>query len=420
VISSDDARRVVEHLRSGIPSRVVAQHFPMGRENLLRRIEADLEAIEAGDAEAVHLRFLRAQYGDGKSHALHAIWNVAARRHWLVSWAVISRETPFDKLPTVYRKLMENTYLPEAAQPGFRRLLDQLKPGGPQATEVLEYARSQLHDKIATILENVFEGIHAEALDDLHRDLAGDFLSVPDVKAVHRRNFGRPVRMSPFRQQVDTFDYMRLVDFLSRTRGLGGWLILLDEMELVAKLGSKARARAYANLMRLRAGALPHTYVICAIADNYYNEVLVRESERLPNWLRERNEADLAEASVQALQAISADPLRLEPLSAADLQAVMRHLVVHHAQAYGWSPPMDGEAMLERVRAIIPRRDAPLRTLLRTAIYWLDITWQYGREPTLQVGRPEEEGLAEAAAADEPEWASDGDADGTVRRQKLF
>ena len=420
---SEVARRVVENLRSGIPSRVVAQHYPMGREAILGRIEADLAAIEAGESSAVHLRFLRAPYGEGKSHALHAMWNVAARRQWLVSWAVISRETPFDKLPTVYRKLVENTYLPDAAQPGFRRLLEHLKPGGRPAEDVLEFARQHLHNKIATILENVFEGVTSEALDDLYRDLAGDFMSVPDVKAVHRRNFGRAVRMNTFRQQADTFDYMRLVDFLSQTQGHRGWLILLDEMELMAKLGSKARARAYANLVRLRHGALPHTYVICAIADNFYNEVLLRESDRLPQWLRDRQETELADTAQEALKAISEDPLRLVPLASGDLLAVFDRLLEDHAQAYGWRPPVDGQGLLARIRAIDPRADKPLRTLLRTAIYWLDIAWQYGREPTLQVNRPQEEGLAEAAATDEDGkdgWASDGDAEGAVRRKNLF
>lgn len=421
--NESQARAAIEQLRSGIPSRLVSGRFSMGRESILSRVVEDMNSIEKGEP-ARHLCVLRAPYGEGKSHMLHAIWNEAERRRWVVSWATLSRETPFDKLATVYRKMLENTYLPGVAQPGLRRLIEPIRPNSKAAGDILDMVGTELHPKLGVVMRNIIEGQDTDSLDDLYRDLSGDFLAAPDLKAIHRRSFREAIRFAAFKAQTDVFDYYKLMDCLAHRHGKGGWLILLDELELVGKLGSKARARAYANLLRFNMGSLPHTYVVCALADVYYGQVVESRDEehRLPQWLEDRNETDLAGAVRQAVQLLQNDALRLEPLSESDVVGILRQVLADHSMGYGWDPGMDGMMLYQRVRSVLRNTDAKLRTFIRAAVWWLDIRYQCGHDPTLKYRGLRDSDLSEEASEQEQpqRHAVEASGGGPMLRRKLF
>jgi len=415
------ARTAIEHLRSGIPSRLVSARYSMGHEAILTRVAHDMDCLEKAEPSR-HLCILRAPYGEGKSHMLHAIWNEAVRRRWVVSWATLSRETPFDKLGTVYRKMIENTFLPGAAQPGLRRLVEAIKPNSPAGDALFNLAGSELHPKLSIVMRNIIEGAGTDSLDGLYRDLSGDFLTAPDLKGIHRLNFHEPAKFPPFRKQTDVFDYFRLMDHLAYQYGRGGWLILLDELELVGKLGSKARARAYANLLTFNRGALRHTYVVCALADIYYGQVIAAREEagRLPQWLEDRGENDLATATRDAVHLLESDAVRLEPLSEEHVVGILRQVLADHALGYGWDPGMDGMGLYRRVKSVVTNVDAKIRTLIRAAVWWLDIRFQYGQDPTLKYHDLSDTDLSEAPTEGGLEPAAEQLSSGPMLRRKIF
>jgi hypothetical protein len=375
----------MEHLRSGVPLPPSDRPPVFGRARLLARAAEMCDAVSARGSRCFALQ---ANYGDGKTHALRAIWSLAAERGFVVSNLVLTRDTPLGRLDQVYPKIIADTYLPGAGQPGVERLLSGLEPGGAAATAVLRFAEDHLHPKVHAVLHNLIEGSSTEAVEPLLGDLARMDMPVAEVRRIHRGNFRTALRLGRFSPQRDVVSYFRLVDFLITAAGHAGWVLLLDEVELVGRLGRGARARAYANMGRMAANGLgcAHLGTVFAVASNFYDSVLAkrRDESEAPAWLEARGDAEGAEccrAGIAALQ----DAILLEPLALEGWQQVMQVLLDAHEAAYGWNSGLTARDLWQEVQRLTPEADTKVRTRLRIAIQWLDLFMQHGRAPQVRL-----------------------------------
>ena len=95
-----EARRVIEALRSGIPSRAVGQYFSEARPQIMKEISGRLEQVsETGKSDGM---VISGKYGEGKTHLLNTVFNMAHSANMVVSYLSLSKETPFDKLYLTY------------------------------------------------------------------------------------------------------------------------------------------------------------------------------------------------------------------------------------------------------------------------------------------------------------------------------
>src|SRR5439155_12622572 len=102
--------------------------------------------------------------------------------------------------------------------------------------------------------------------------------------------------------------------------GYAGWVLLVDELELIAQYSFKARARAYAELARwagrLRAQRSPGLMAVFAITQDFATLVLQQRNdlERIPGRLRvTESEADaaIADAAEVGMRLIGRDRVAL-------------------------------------------------------------------------------------------------------------
>ena len=117
-----DSMHIVEALRSGIPSRDVGAYFADARPQIMRRIQSKMD--EVGTSGISSGMVFTGRYGEGKTHLLNTVLSIAASENMVVSFVPLGKETPLDKLHIVYPKVIANTYLPGARQPGFRELIE--------------------------------------------------------------------------------------------------------------------------------------------------------------------------------------------------------------------------------------------------------------------------------------------------------
>ena len=110
-----EARKVIEALRSGIPSRAIGGYFSGARAEPLAELSEWLDAGSGGG------KIITGNYGEGKTHLLNTVFNMAHSKNMAVSTVSLSKETPFNRLHMVYQKVALNTYLPKREQPGFER-----------------------------------------------------------------------------------------------------------------------------------------------------------------------------------------------------------------------------------------------------------------------------------------------------------
>ena len=105
-----EARHIIEALRSGIPSRAVGQYFSEARPKIMKEISNRLDMVcDQGKSSGM---IISGKYGEGKTHLLNTVFNLAHSNNMVVSYLSLSKETPMDKLyPVSYTHLTLPTIL---------------------------------------------------------------------------------------------------------------------------------------------------------------------------------------------------------------------------------------------------------------------------------------------------------------------
>ena len=89
---------------------------------------------------------------------------MAFAENMAVSFVSLGKETPIDKPHQLYPKIIANTYLPGAAQPGFRRKLEDLTKGSNVSGELLAYTAKELEtDKLYFLLRAFLVGVAVDS-----------------------------------------------------------------------------------------------------------------------------------------------------------------------------------------------------------------------------------------------------------------
>ena len=367
-----EARHVIEALRSGIPSRAVGQYFSEARPGIMKEISGHLdETCETGKSKGM---IIAGKYGEGKTHLLNTVFSMAHSNNMVVSYLSLSKETPFDKLYLVYQKLVNNTFLPKRVQPGFTQILEKMTPGSPAANELLLYAAKHLEtDKLYYLLRAY---LNTEDLDEkfmLQADLEGDFIANVLLKQIYRRIYNERVKYNVnFGKTKHCRDYFSFLSRLFRLMGYNGWVILIDETELIGRLSKKARLNAYRNMAQflLPDGRLEGIYTLFALGASYTEDVIEtkHDYENLEEIYSEQQEP------VRTVLNLITRAQQLAPLTDSEIREVLKKIQVFHGRAYDWNPNISMGTILAATQS----GGYLLRTKLRAAIELLDQLYQYG------------------------------------------
>ena len=367
-----EARHVIEALRSGIPSRAVGQYFSEARPGIMKEISGHLdETCETGKSKGM---IIAGKYGEGKTHLLNTVFSMAHSNNMVVSYLSLSKETPFDKLYLVYQKLVNNTFLPKRVQPGFTQILEKMTPGSPAANELLLYAAKHLEtDKLYYLLRAY---LNTEDLDEkfmLQADLEGDFIANVLLKQIYRRIYNERVKYNVnFSKTKHCRDYFSFLSRLFRLMGYNGWVILIDETELIGRLSKKARLNAYRNMAQflLPDERLEGIYTLFALGASYTEDVIEtkHDYENLEEIYPEQQEP------VRTVLNLITRAQQLAPLTDSEIREVLKKIQVFHCRAYDWNPNISMVTILAATQS----GGYLLRTKLRAAIELLDQLYQYG------------------------------------------
>jgi len=398
-----NARHVIEALRSGVPSRAVGEYFSEARPAMLRRIQERMEAVrETGRSGGM---IFTGRYGEGKTHLLNTAFNMASAENMVVSFVSLGKETPVDKPYLLYPKIVANTYLPGAAQPGFRQKLEDLTQGSSISGELLAYAAKELETDKLYFLLKAFLGTQEE--DERYAflaDLEGDFTTGQTIKRSYRRITGSVAKFNQsFSKTKHGFDYFCFLRHLFRQLGYAGWVLLFDEAELIGGMGKKARAKSYVEIQRfLRPSPkLEGVFSLFAFSSSYVEDVIDKKKEEENVQTTYAEDPDALTAATATVNAILNAP-ELAPLTKEEILQVLLSIQEFHGRAYGWTPDVSAEAIYAATEA----GGYLLRTKIRAAIEFFDQLYQYGeagRTRITELGREtfEEDDTPELEDAEE-------------------
>ena len=368
-----EARHIIEALRSGIPSRAVGQYFSEARPRIMREISDRLDTVsEQGKSSGM---IISGKYGEGKTHLLNTVFNLAHSNNMVVSWLSLSKETPMDKLYLVYQKLIGNTYLPKRQQPGFMHELEKISSNSPVANEMLLYAAKQLEtDKLYYLFRSYLNTEDSDEKFLLQADLEGDFIANVPLKKIYKRIFNQTVKYNVnFTKTKHCRDYFSFMGHLFTQMGYHGWVILIDETELMGRLGKKARLNAYRNMadFLLPEKCPESTFSIFALSASYAEDVIEGKHE-YENLAMIYPEAP--EPAKTVLDMLSRAP-QLLPLTRDEIHEILYKIQDFHGKAYEWTPGLSIDSLTEATQS----GGYLLRTKIRAAIEFLDQLYQYGK-----------------------------------------
>ncbi|MDD2960228.1 MAG: DUF2791 family P-loop domain-containing protein [Lachnospiraceae bacterium] len=375
-----EARHVIEALRSGIPSRAVGQYFSEARPKIMKDISDEIDRVcENGKSSG---KIIAGKYGEGKTHLLNTVFNMAHSNNMVVSYLSLSKEAPFDKLYLLYQKLVSNTFLPKRLQPGFVQELEKMTPNSPLANEMQLHGGKELEtDKLYFLLKSYLNTEDQDEKFLLQADLEGDFISNAALRQIYRRIFGQRVKYNVnFSKTKHAMDYFDFLSHLFVKMGYNGWVILFDETELIGRLGKKARLRAYKNMAEflMPGDHLESAYTMFALGASYAEDVI--EAKHEYETLSEVYPEDQEPMKTVLDQLVRAE--QLQPLTKEEINEILEKLMVFHGKAYDWNP----QVPVEEIARAIQSGGYLLRTKIRAAIEYLDQLYQYGQTQEMAIG----------------------------------
>lgn len=384
-----EARHIIEALRSGIPSRAVGQYFSEARPRMMKEISDRLDMVCNEDKS--NGMVICGKYGEGKTHLLNTVFNLAHSNHMVVSLLSLSKETPMDKLYLIYQKIIQNTYLPMRQQPGFMYELEKLSANSPIANEMQLFAAKQLEtDKLYYLFRSYLNTEDSDEKFLLQADLEGDFVANAPLKKIYRRIFNQPVKYNVnFTKTKHCGDYFSFMSHLFTQMGYHGWVILIDETELMGRLGKKARLNAYRNMARflLPENSMESVFSIFALSASYVEDVIEgkREYENLEAVYPEEPEP------IRTVLDLLVKAPQLAPLTKEEIQQVLCKIQEFHGKAYEWTPNLSAATLLGATQS----GGYLLRTKIRAAIEFLDQLYQYGKAGKTKINELGEETFEE-------------------------
>ncbi len=370
-LDSVTAVRAIESLRSGVPSAAAVRALGWPDEDQIERIVALLDSV---DELAPRSLMVKGDFGTGKSHLLTFIEQLALSRDFIVSKIVVSKETSLARHDTVVNAAIRAGRIPG----GRGSLLHELAPlidfRSSAADPLMAWAAAAPGMVAASVrlLECANEVDDDKLINAIVDWWSGEKLKPSRIKSGLKQLGAQrafdvgaisAARLAPLR--------VELTSLAIKAAGFSGWVILLDELELIGRYTRLQRARAYAELACWAGYLTPvGTSMVCVgtITDDFAEVILGpkgrHDSDSLVKQLKARDDDPAPALAGMAL----IDQEGALYLSGPD-QSVLDHtyeLVRHiYRTAFDWDPP---EGKADFVSTTIP-----MRTYIKTWIYAWDL-----------------------------------------------
>lgn len=379
-------RRAIEALRAGVPNRDAVGALGFDAEHLVSAFNHRFGALTASVRDAIPVQglLLAGEFGAGKSHALEYLAHRALSRNVAVSKVVISKETQLFDPAKVYRAAIEGLQVEGRTGDALAEITqNKLETRSARFAAMDDWLHSgEVNSRFAATLwlyENA--GTSPDLMHRLVRFWGGGPLPIGDLKR-DLRELGQvgAFALEKILARDLARQHFRFMARLLHGAGYDGWLILLDELELIGRYTVQQRGRAYAELARLLGIAgeesMPGLMTVGGITPDFSSAVIRAKDDINQIGFRFRGRGDaesltIAGLAERAMEEIERNLIRLPEPDASRLERTLANLQEVYATAYGQFP---------RERAELTRSPGwQMREYIRGSI----TTWDLARlDPT--------------------------------------
>ena len=348
-------RWALEALRNGVPNRDAVRLLGCNQDDVERQFSDRLNALSDPSQEDTRVQgvLVQGDFGTGKSHLLEYFEHLALTNNFVCSRIAIGKETPLYNPEQVFRAAIENGVVPDLTGQMIDEIALKLGPESPDYVQLFHWS-NQPESGIsplfpATLLLHERLNNDPELVQDIVRFWSGDKISIAKVRQ-GLRQIGQAsaynLRAVPARELAT----QRFAFALQLIRGAGyqGWVILIDELEVISAYSILQRGRAYAELARwmgLADGAeYPGLVVVGTITTDFAEAVLNGRHDRdyvVPR-LQARGTDEfymLAARAECGMRLIERGGVPLAEPNDATMEKTYSRLKEIHAKAYNWEAP---------------------------------------------------------------------------------
>lgn len=368
------SRRAIEALRNGVPNEDAVRALGCEQPAVESRFLAQLELMDNSfeSDQQVPGMLIAGDFGTGKSHVLEYLAHLAVAENFVTSRIVISKETPLHDPAKVFRAAVETAQVPGRTGMAIHEIALSLRQDSPEYAALYLWANRDDAGVApifpATLLLHERLSNDPELTEEVRNFWAGENLRVKRARD-GLRQIGElaafPIRTVKARQLAE--QRFSFVARLIRGAGYRGWVLLIDELELVGRYSLLQRGKSYAELAhwmgRIEDAQHPGLTTVAAVTEDYDLAILQQKGDRdyVGAKLRNRGTEEfmtLAARAEAGMRIIQREALTLEPPTVTTLEATHVRLREIHAQAYGWEPPavQTGDVSMRRAMRSHVRR----------------------------------------------------------------
>ena len=347
-------RRALEALRNGVPNgdavAVLGCNQPAVERDFHDLLTRASHGPEMPDSSLGML--VAGDFGSGKSHLLGYLETQALAQNFVCSRVVISKETPLFDMDKVFKAAVENGRVPGITGHMVEELAQKLDYNTPGYADFFVWANQEdngLHRILpATLMVHEKFDDH-ELLNEIIWFWSGERIQLKRVRD-GLRHLGQ-LQAYPFRAPVARDlprQRLRFLLELIKAAGYRGWVILMDEIELVSNYSVLQRARSYAELTRWMGQAADEKYpgliVVGTVTAEFASVVLDEKEDRdkaAPRLrARQRDTDNIAAARAETgMRLIERGQRLLAEPDDVMLSNLYGRLKAIHSQGYGWDAP---------------------------------------------------------------------------------
>ena len=351
-----DSRRAIEALRNGVPNREAVDILGCNQPRAEAAFDALLaKAVDTGTPPGDSLGMLvSGGFGSGKSHLLAHLESRALERHFVCSKVAISKETPLYDLGKVFKSAVENARMPDRQG----RLIEELGLAIDwKSDESAHFSRWTDRAASEELLSPMFPAslLVYERVGDLELTgkiesfWSGDQIRVAEIRDGLRRigqsksySFRAPkaAELPPQR--------LRFAIELIKSAGYKGWVVLLDEIELVGSYSLLQRGRSYAELARWLGRtvnqACPGLVVAGTVTDDFASAIISpdgrQDRDKVSPRLDASRHASIAAHAETGMRLLERKCIPLNDPTEDDVNDTIEKLRQMYSESYDWEAPV--------------------------------------------------------------------------------
>jgi hypothetical protein len=246
-------RLIIESLRTGVPNPAVINAMGSNQVALLSNCRKLLDETRRITPRTSNGLVFFGDFGAGKSHALQTLAEDARQSGFIVSEGAVSRNLQLGDTKQLLSLLLSQSTSATHPEDAFTQTIDDFLDLDDTHERFAQWAsREFAKGRLASHFKLIAENIHRVKYGSPEFEILIDFLHGQGAAPQIRKITGKaPTGSLPAAERP--WQTIRFLARLFMEAGKAGWLVLLDELELIRLVGQSptvGRGKSYVGLSR--------------------------------------------------------------------------------------------------------------------------------------------------------------------------